>query len=101
VVGNLVGNAVRHGGSARLSMTVRDAEFRLSIDDDGPGIAPHQLDAVFQPFYRADASRGNGTPGSGLGLYIARDLIEREGGRIALANRPGGGLSATIALPLA
>jgi signal transduction histidine kinase len=101
VVGNLVGNAVRHAGSARLSMTVRDAEFRLSIDDDGPGIPPHQIEAVFQPFYRADASRGSGTPGSGLGLYIARDLIEREGGRITLANRAGGGLSATIALPLA
>jgi len=100
-VGNLVSNAVRHAGSARLSMMVRDAEFRLSVDDDGPGIPPHQIDAVFQPFYRADASRGSGTPGSGLGLYIARDLIEREGGRIALANRAGGGLSATIALPLA
>lgn len=101
VLGNLVGNAVRHGGSARISMRVRDSEFVISIDDDGPGIAPHQLEAVFQPFYRADASRGSGTPGSGLGLYIARDLIEREGGRIALANRPGGGLCATIALPLA
>jgi signal transduction histidine kinase len=101
VVGNLVGNAVRHAGSARLTMTVRDAEFRLAIDDDGPGIPPHQIEAVFQPFYRADASRGSGMPGSGLGLYIARDLLEREGGRIALANRAGGGLSATIALPLA
>jgi len=101
VVGNLVGNAVRHGGSARLSMSVRDAEFRLAIDDDGPGIAPHQLEAVFQPFYRADASRSSGTAGSGLGLYIARDLIEREGGHIALANRSSGGLCATIALPLA
>jgi len=100
-VGNLVGNAVRHGGSARLSMTVRNAEFVLVIADDGPGIPPQQLDAVFQPFYRADASRASGAPGSGLGLYIARDLIEREGGRIVLANRAGGGLSATLALPLA
>ena len=101
VVGNLIGNAVRHGGSARISMTVHDAEFRLGVDDDGPGIPPHQLEAVFQPFYRADASRSSGTPGSGLGLYIARDLVEREGGRITLANRPGGGLCATITLPLA
>jgi signal transduction histidine kinase len=101
VVGNLIGNAVRHGGSARISMTVRDAEFRLAIDDDGPGIPPHQLEAVFQPFYRADASRGSGMAGSGLGLYIARDLVEREGGRITLDNRPGGGLCAAITLPLA
>ncbi len=101
VVGNLIGNAVRHGGSARISMAAHGAEFRLAIDDDGPGIPPHQLDAVFQPFYRADTSRGSGTPGSGLGLYIARDLIEREGGRIGLANRPGAGLRATVTLPLA
>lgn len=101
VVGNLIGNAVRHGGSARISMAVHGAEFRLAIDDDGPGIPPHQLDAVFQPFYRADTSRGSGTPGSGLGLYIARDLVEREGGRIGLANRPGAGLRATVTLPLA
>jgi len=101
VVGNLIGNAVRHGGSARISMTVDDAEFRLGVDDDGPGIPPHQLEAVFQPFYRTDASRGSGTAGSGLGLYIARDLVEREGGRITLANRAGGGLRATITLPLA
>ena len=101
VVGNLIGNAVRHGGSARVSMTVRDAEFHLAIDDDGPGIAPHQLEAVFQPFYRADTSRGSGTAGSGLGLYIARDLVEREGGRIALATRSGGGVGATIPLRVA
>ena len=101
VVGNLIGNAVRHGGSARITMAVRDAEFRLAIDDNGPGIPPHQLEAVFQPFYRADASRSSGTAGSGLGLYIARDLVEREGGRITLANRPGGGLCAAITLPLA
>ncbi len=101
VVGNLIGNAVRHGGSARISMRTHDGEFRLGVDDDGPGIAPHQLEAVFQPFYRADASRSSGTAGSGLGLYIARDLVEREGGRITLANRAGGGLRATITLPLA
>jgi signal transduction histidine kinase len=101
VVGNLIGNAVRHGGSARIAMTMQNAEFHLAIDDDGPGIPPHRLEAVFQPFNRADASRGSGTAGSGLGLYIARDLVEREGGRISLANRVGGGLRATIALPLA
>ena len=101
VVGNLIGNAVRHGGSARIAMTMQNAEFHLAIDDDGPGIPPHRLEAVFQPFNRADASRSSGTAGSGLGLYIARDLVEREGGRITLANRVGGGLRATIALPLA
>jgi len=101
VVGNLIGNALRHAGSARISMAVHGTEFRLAIDDDGPGIPPHQLEAVFQPFYRADVSRGSGTPGSGLGLYIARDLVERDGGRIGLSNRPGGGLRAMVILPLA
>jgi protein-histidine pros-kinase len=56
---------------------------------------------VFHPFPRADAGRGGARPGSGLGLYIVRDLIEREGGRVALANRRGGGLRASLTLPSA
>ena len=102
VIGNLVGNALRHGGSARVSVQVREGEAQLLIDDDGPGIPPLQLEAVFQPFYRADPARGAGAgTGSGLGLYIARDLVQAEGGRLILANRAEGGLRATVVLALA
>jgi signal transduction histidine kinase len=106
VLGNLIGNAMRHGGSARVGVSVDEAadEAQVVIDDDGPGIAADRLEAVFEPFYRLDASRSRDADrsgGSGLGLYIARDLAERDGGRILLANRAGGGLRASLVLPLA
>lgn len=56
---------------------------------------------MFQPFYRVDSSRSKQTGGTGLGLYIARDLAQRHGGQVSLVNRPGGGLRATLTLPLA
>ena len=72
--------------------------MRIVIDDAGPGIPEAQLEAVMQPFYRLDTSRNRLTGGSGLGLYIARDLVARQGGVLTLANRPEGGLRALIAL---
>ena len=98
IVGNLIGNALRYGGAAEVSVTREARELHIAVADRGPGIAPDQLDAVLQPYYRLDATRQHGT---GLGLYIARDLAQRNGGRLSLANRPGGGLQATLSLPLA
>ena len=97
LLGNLIGNALRQGGSAQVAVAVLAGEAQVTIDDRGPGIPEHQLDAVFQPFYRVDASRSrDGSVGTGLGLYIARDLAERNGGRLKLANRVEGGLRATL-----
>ena len=101
VLGNLIGNALRHGGNARVALETRAGEACVVIDDDGPGIAAEQLDAVRQPFYRIDAARGGQDGGSGLGLYIAHDLAERHGGRVRLSNRSEGGLRAEFTLPLA
>ena len=101
VLGNLIGNALRYGGSAAVSVSTRAHEVQVLVDDTGPGIAPEQLEAVFQPFYRIESSRSRSTGGTGLGLYIARDLAQRNGGRLALSNRAGGGLRAEFALPLA
>jgi signal transduction histidine kinase len=98
VVSNLVSNALRHGERADVSVHLRGQEVHIVIDDRGPGIPPAQLEAVMQPFYRLESSRNRLTGGSGLGLYIARDLIARQGGTLALANRPEGGLRATIVL---
>jgi signal transduction histidine kinase len=101
VLDNLIGNALRYGGSARVSLVARANEVEVTIDDAGPGIAPEQLEAVFQPFYRLEASRNRATGGVGLGLYIARDLAERNGGQLTLSNRPEGGLRARLVLPRA
>ncbi len=101
---NLVDNAVRYGHRARIDISparmdgTRDA-IRITIDDEGPGIPPARLDDVFKPFYRLDQSRQPELGGVGLGLAIARSCIEAHGGSIALANRPTGGLRATILLP--
>lgn len=100
VVANLLSNAIRHGGSADISVQVQADRVQLLIDDRGPGIPADQLESVFQPFYRVDTSRSKQTGGTGLGLYIARDLARRHGGQLTLANREGGGLRAELLLPL-
>lgn len=101
VVGNLLGNALRHGGSAEVSLHLQPGQVQVVIEDRGPGIPAAQLEAVFQPFYRVDASRSRQTGGTGLGLYIARDLAQRHGGQVTLCNRSGGGLRAELVLPRA
>ena len=95
VLDNLVSNALRHGGNARLQAQ-RDGDMvELCVDDDGPGIPPEQIARAFEPWVRL---REHGS-GQGLGLAIARDLAERDGATLALANRPEGGLRASLRLP--
>ena len=98
VVSNLVNNALRYGKRADVSVLSRGDAVHIVIEDQGPGIPEAQLDAVMKPFYRLETSRSRLTGGSGLGLYIARDLIARQGGVLTLANRAEGGLRATIEL---
>jgi signal transduction histidine kinase len=98
VVSNLVNNALRYGKRAQVSVQPQGDAIHIVIEDDGPGIPEAQLEAVMKPFYRLDTSRNRLTGGSGLGLYIARDLIGRQGGTLSLANRAEGGLRATIEL---
>lgn len=104
VLNNLVSNALRYGHEADIRVsrpsTAQVKEVTITVDDRGPGIAPDQLEAVFKPFMRLDASRSRDTGGVGLGLYIARELVHRQGGRIRLLNRPGGGLRAEVTLPM-
>jgi len=98
---NLLTNAVRYGERADVQVLRGDTGVTITVDDDGPGIAQEQIDAVFEPFYRVESSRNRRTGGTGLGLYIARDLVQRQGGRLVLANRDRGGLRATVFLPTA
>ena len=101
VVTNLLSNALRYAGAAEVSVQAAGKHVRIVIDDTGPGIAPAHLESVFEPFYRVDPSRNRHTGGTGLGLYIARELSQRQGALLSLANRPGGGLRAEICLPRA
>lgn len=97
---NLIENAVRYGGSARVSAEAIDGVAALHVDDDGPGIPSTELERVFEPFARLDASRNSETGGYGLGLAIARLIARGHGGDIVLTNRSEGGLRATFTLPL-
>ena len=100
-VTNLLDNAVKYGHGARAGLERRGPEVVLTIDDDGPGIPDHDCERVFSPFVRLEASRCRDTGGTGLGLSIARAAIRAHGGDILLANRLGGGLRVTVALPAA
>ncbi len=100
-VSNLIGNAVSYGGNASVRLEVGSGVVRIAVEDSGPGIPDDELERVFEPFHRREASRNRSTGGVGLGLTIARQAIEEQGGTLTLANRRGGGLRAAIRLPIA
>ena len=96
---NLLENAVRYGGNARVGVLDDPHELTLHIDDDGPGIPEEKLEQMFEPFRRGEDSRNRATGGVGLGLAIARNLARAHGGEVTLANRAEGGLRVTVSLP--
>lgn len=98
-VRNLIENAVKYGGGAEVSLRTDAHHLIVDVCDRGPGIPEDKLEAVFNPFTRLEESRNRDTGGIGLGLALARAIIYEAGGTIALANREGGGLAATIVLP--
>lgn len=95
---NLIDNAVNYGERARVSIATAADGIAITIDDDGPGIPEDELGRVTQPFYRLERSRNRASGGMGLGLAITQAAIQAHGGRLTLANRPGGGLRATVTL---
>ncbi|WP_342241232.1 ATP-binding protein [Inquilinus sp. OTU3971] len=101
---NLVINAATHGKGAEVTLDAArgegEGEARITITDRGPGIPPELLARVFEPFFRVDPARRQTVPGAGLGLAIAKEIVDRTGGRIEIANRPDGGLVQTVTLPL-
>lgn len=100
-LGNLLQNAIKHGGSARVTAVSDGGTLQISIEDDGPGIPSDQLEAVFEPFYRLDPSRGRKTGGHGLGLTVARLILRAHGGDVVLVNRSPHGLAVYVSLPVA
>lgn len=95
---NLLTNAATHGGGGRVRLEAESDHARVVIQDDGPGIPEELLDQVFEPFFRANPGRTQTVKGAGLGLAIAREIVERFGGSITIRNRPEGGLEQVVTL---
>jgi two-component system osmolarity sensor histidine kinase EnvZ len=97
---NLTGNACRYGGRVSIRAVKTRRWLTVTVDDDGPGIAPEHREVVFKPFHSLDNARNQNVKSTGLGLAIARDIVRGHGGEIALSQSPLGGLQALIRIPV-
>jgi signal transduction histidine kinase len=102
VLANLVGNAIRHtpaGGAVRLTCGVTASNIQVNVTDNGEGIRHEDLPHIFERFYRGEKSRSRTTGGAGLGLAIAKGIVEAHGGVITVQSQPGHGTRFTFILP--
>jgi two-component system OmpR family sensor kinase/two-component system sensor histidine kinase BaeS len=102
VIGNMLGNALRYapeGGSIHIAICQRGHGATLTVSDNGPGVPETDLPHLFDRFWRGERSRARASGGAGLGLAIARQLIEAQDGTISAHNRPEGGLTVSFTLP--
>jgi signal transduction histidine kinase len=103
VFGNIIDNALRYtpeNGKISLSATVVDQFVEMRVQDSGPGVAVEELNQIFERFYRTETSRSRDQGGSGLGIAIARSIVEKHSGRIWAESRPGEGLTVILQLPI-
>jgi signal transduction histidine kinase len=103
VVANLLDNARKYGTpGSMVSIRARRADDLavVTVDNDGPEIAPEERESIFERFYRGRDARSSGTPGIGLGLHLSRRLVEAHGGQLRLEERTGG-TCISLTLPLA
>ncbi len=103
VVGNLVRNALVHTPSTtavEIAVTTQNGTAQLSVADHGPGLPAADRDRIFEPFYRADASRSRDSGGAGLGLSIVSAVVAAHGGKIEVRETEGGGATFDVQLPL-
>ncbi|WP_067508794.1 cell wall metabolism sensor histidine kinase WalK [Actinoplanes sp. TFC3] len=101
-VTNLVENAIAYSGEdTQVLLTMRQDDDWIEIDvtDQGIGIAPHDVDRIFERFYRADQARSRSTGGTGLGLAIVKHIATNHGGRVEVTSTLGGGSTFTLRLP--
>jgi signal transduction histidine kinase len=96
---NLIDNAVKYGRQARISLTIDGDDAVVDIRDRGPGLSDSEMESIFQPFYRTDASRASGKAGIGLGLSVCRSIARAHGGDVTMI-RCDDGLIARLRLPL-
>jgi signal transduction histidine kinase len=98
LVTNLIANAVKYGdGAIRAGIQARDGWAVLTVHDDGPGIPPDELDRIFERYIQGSGAKRSG--GLGLGLFIARKIVEAHGGRIRAESQPGAGTTFSVELP--
>jgi signal transduction histidine kinase len=98
-VANLIENAVKYGGCARVQLVNEAHGVAVVVDDDGPGIPLDEQEKVFAPFYRLEQSRNPDTGGVGLGLAVSRTIAREHGGDVKLSNRTPAGLRVRLELP--
>ena len=104
VLVNLLDNAVKYspdGGEVTVELGSAPGLVTLTVRDGGLGIPPGEQERIFEKFYRLDPAQTRGVGGSGLGLYISRELVTRMGGRMTVRSRPGEGAAFTVELPAA
>jgi two-component system sensor histidine kinase SenX3 len=101
-VTNLVENAIAYSEEdTKVLLTLRqdDEWVEIDVEDQGIGIAPHDVDRIFERFYRADQARSRSTGGTGLGLAIVKHIATNHGGRVDVSSTLGGGSTFTLRLP--
>jgi two-component system phosphate regulon sensor histidine kinase PhoR len=102
VMVNLLDNAIKYGGPpVRVSVESANGDVRISVSDSGPGIMQGDRERIFEKFYRADPQHTRAPGGTGLGLYISRELVRRMGGRLGVTSEPGNGATFVVELPRA
>jgi signal transduction histidine kinase len=103
VLVNLIENAVKYSHEGRIEVRLHrhDGKVRFSVQDEGPGIPASQRERVFEKFYRLDPNMTQGVGGTGLGLYICRELIQSMNGEIWVESEPGVGSTFAFELPVA
>ena len=102
VLVNLLDNAVKYGDRpVKVSADRADGMVRISVADSGSGIPLAEQTRIFEKFYRADPHLARSPSGTGLGLYISRELTERMGGSLDLRSEPGAGTTFVVELPQA
>jgi signal transduction histidine kinase len=99
-VNNLISNALRYGNEANITLTRDSDRAVLLVEDRGPGIPEAEREIVLEAFHRRDSARNLDQRGFGLGLAIVNDILRQHGGTIAFSDRPGGGLTVTVTLPI-
>ena len=104
VLVNLVENAVKYspgGGRVDLEITTEDGRARFAVRDRGLGIPSSEHERIFEKFFRLDPNLSRGVGGTGLGLYISREIVRRMGGRLRVESEPGAGSTFLFELPVA
>jgi len=100
---NVLDNAIKYtpaGGHVLVSVSRQDGQARVDVRDTGIGVQPEVLPHIFERFYRGDPARSSGREGAGLGLSLAKWVVDRHSGRIDVQSEPGRGSTFTIWLPI-